>query len=110
MLHNCGPNPSIDKYLRHKPRIYAVDLAYQYSKGDLERIKQAFDHQGIVYFYLEYGTTEQKLADWRHIMETLTPDVIAIPWLQIMPDEDGPEIYRRFLEVSEEYVARMDWR
>jgi len=100
MLHNCGPNPAIDHYLWHEPRIYAVDLAYTYSKGDLERIREAFDHRGIVYFYLEDGTTEEKLRDFQHIMETLTPKVIAIPCLRIPPEEDAKAVYGAFRKVA----------
>lgn len=110
MLHNCGPNPCVGEYLWHEPRIYAADLAYDYSKNDLPAIREAFKGQGIVYFYFESGSIERKLADYERVMEALAPDVVALPWLTCQPADDPELVYRRFLAVSREYAARMNWR
>lgn len=109
MMHNCGPNPCVDQYLSHEPRIYAVDLAYDYSKNDLERLKKAFAGQGVIYF--EFTESHEKnLAEYRRVMETLAPDVAAIPCLTATPQDDVKAIYNAFLEVSKEYARKMNWR
>ncbi len=104
MLHNCGPNPCASEYLSHDPRIYAVDLAYDYSKDDLPALKEAFKGRGIVYFYMGPDP-----AEYRRIMDVLAPDVIAIPCVSVGPDRDVKAIYQEFLKVSKEYAARMNW-
>lgn len=104
-MHNCGPNPCVDEYLWHEPRIYAVDLAYDYSKCDLAAIKKAFAGQGIVYFGMDADP-----AEYRCIMEALVPDVIAIPEITCSPKADVIGLYNAFLEVAKEYAARMNWR
>jgi len=105
MMHNCGPNPCASEYLSHEPRIRGVDLAYDYSKNDLAAFKQAFAGEGLIYFYMDANP-----EDYRHIMEALAPDVIAIPCVTVGPDKDVKGIYNAFLEVSREYAARMNWR
>lgn len=105
MMHNCGPNPCVDEYLWHEPRIYAVDLAYDYSKNDLAAIKKAFKGEGIVYFGMSPDPQE-----YRRIMEALAPDVIAIPEITCSPDDDVAGLYNAFLGVSKEYAARINWR
>jgi len=109
MLHNCGPNPCAAEYLRHEPRIRAVDLAYDYSKNDLEAFKRAFRGEGVIYFEFT-GSPRQNLDEYKRVMETLAPDVIAIPCLTCEPTDDVRAIYRAFLEVSREYAARTNWR
>ena len=109
MLHNCGPNPCIDEYLWHEPRLYACNLSYNYSKGDLEAIKKAFKGEGIVYFLFETGTPQEILAEYKHVADVLAPDVIAIPDLVCSPDDDVAGVYNAFLEVSKNYASRMNW-
>jgi hypothetical protein len=104
-LHNCGPNPCASEYLWHEPRIYAVDLAYDFSKNDLPALREAFRGEGIVYFYMDPNPEE-----YRRIMEALAPDVIAIPCVTVGPDIDVRGLYDQFLKVSREYAARMNWR
>ncbi len=109
MMHNCGPNPCASEYLWHEPRIYAVDLAYDYSKNDLELFKKAFKGEGIIYFEFT-DTWQNNLKEYKRVMETLAPDVIAIPVLSVGPDEDVKAVYNAFLEVSKEYASRMNWK
>lgn len=108
MLHNCGPNPCASEYLWHDPRIYAVDLAYGYSKNDLPAFKKHFKGEGVIYFGFDSGPSG--LADYRHVMEVLAPDVIVIPDIACGPDDDVRGIYQSFLEIAKEYAARMNWR
>lgn len=106
LMHNCGPNPCAGEYLWHEPRIYGVDLAYEYSKNDLEAFKTAFKGEGIIYF--EMGPNE--VEEYRHVMEVLAPDVIAIPSITCGPGSDVKGIYEAWLKVSREYASRMNWR
>jgi hypothetical protein len=108
MMHNCGPNPCAGEYLSHEPRIRAVDLAYDYSKHDLERFKTAFRGEGLIYF--GFDGPDHGLSDYRHVMEVLAPDVICVPCATCGPDEDVRGLYNAFLDISREYAARMDWR
>ncbi len=110
MLHNCGPNPCTSEYLWHDPRIYALDLAYDYSKNDLDLFKKELAREGIIYFYFETGTAEENLIAYKHVMEKLAPDVVAIPWVTCEPNDDVEGIYNAFLEVSREYASRMNWK
>lgn len=105
MLHNCGPNPCAGEYLWHEPRIYAVDLAYDFSKGDLAAFKKAFAGEGVIYFGMAPDP-----AEYRAIMQVLAPDVIAIPEITCSPDDDVAGIYSAFLAVSREYASMINWR
>ena len=109
MMHNCGPNPCVGEYLGHDPRIRAVDLAYAYSRNDLQAFKSAFRGEGVIYFEFT-DTPENNLAEYRRVAEALAPDVIAIPCLTCEPRDDVVGIYDAFLRVSRDYAARIDWR
>ncbi len=109
MMHNCGPNPCVSEYLAHDPPIHAVDLAWDWSKNDLQAFKEHFRQKGVIYFYFETGTWQENLADYRHVMETLAPDVAAVPCVWLTPEHDVADIYWKFREVSDEYAKRMDW-
>jgi hypothetical protein len=109
MLHNCGPNPCVNEYLWHEPRIHAVDLAYRFSKNDMPAFKEAFKGQGVI--YLEFtDAPDVNLREYQRVMEILAPDVIAIPCLTCGPQDDVAGIYNGFLKVSREYAARINWR
>lgn len=109
MMHNCGPNPCVDEYLWHEPRIYAVDLAYDYSKNDLEAFKRAFRQQGVIYFEFT-ETPADNLREYERVMGVLAPDVIAVPCMTCSPEDDVKGIYEAFLKIAREYAARLDWR
>ncbi|MDO8588310.1 MAG: uroporphyrinogen decarboxylase family protein [Armatimonadota bacterium] len=108
MMHNCGPNPCAGEYLSHEPRIRAVDLAYDYSKNDLDAFKKAFAREGLIYF--GFGGPDFGLADYRQVMEVLAPDVICVPCVTCGPDDDVKGIYGAYLEISCEYARRMNWK
>lgn len=115
-LHNCGPNPCVDYYLEHSPNIAGVDLSYQYSKNDLPGFRKPFKGRGIIYLGIGYANHNQALSDYRYIMDSLAPDVIAIP--NFMIDESSiasgecvpGKLYEDLRRLSEEYAARMEWR
>ena len=102
MLHNCGPNPCASEYLCHTPPIKAVDLAYGFSKNDLPALRNAFKGKGIIYLDMPADP-----AEYRHVMDALAPDVIAIPQIVASPDQDVAGLYNAFLEVSREYATRV---
>lgn len=109
MLHNCGPNPCAGEYLWHEPRIYALDLAYDYSKGDLDKFKKELAGEGLIYFEFT-ESMDKNFQEYKKVMETLAPEVIAVPCLTCGPDDDAAAIYNAFLEVSREYARRINWK
>jgi hypothetical protein len=108
-LHNCGPNPCLSGYLRHRPPPRALDLSYQYSQGDLAAIKQVCRHKAIVYLGELPAPVERAIAVYRQIMEQMAPDVIVIPHLTVTVGDDPQAVYGRLREISEEYANRMEW-
>lgn len=106
LLHNCGPNPCVEEYLNHNPNISGINLAYNYSKNDLPKIKKALQGKIVYFFYEEEPWSA--LCNYRHTMEQLAPDVIAIPILSVHDESIDPaELYGKFREVSEEYAHRV---
>jgi len=106
-MHNCGPNPSAHLYLK-QPKLLGVNLAYNYSKDDLVKFRDAFDHKAVIYLILE-NDWQENLKNYRHAMEVLAPKVIAVPCLTVNAGEDVMFVYNKFLEISKEYASRMDW-
>lgn len=115
LLHNCGPNPCVDYYLEHTPNISGVDLAYEYSKNDLPKFKKPFKGRGVVYLGTAFESHEQTIAEYRHMMDSLVPDVIAIPSIlieegAILSGKCNPQrLYEDLRKMSEEYASKMDW-
>lgn len=109
MIHNCGPNPCMEFYLEHNHKIGGADLNFKYSKGDLPKFKKYFKQKGIIYLGMEYSSDEQTLADYRYIIDSLTPDVIAIPSIIINESyiDTGicniGRLYEKLLKMSKEY-------
>lgn len=108
-LHNCGPNPSLEYYLDHDPPITAVDIDHGFSCSDMARFKRAFAGRGIIYLGL-MNSGAAAIAEWRQIMELMTPDVVVIPCVTVSPEDDPPGLYKALLEIAREYAARMNWR
>jgi len=107
LLHNCGPNPCAFDYLKHQPENHGVDLAYTYSKGDLEKLKKAFKGTGVIYFYYE-GKPEDVIREYRETMEALAPDVAAFPVYSLSDPQYEPEmVYEDFYKISREYARRI---
>jgi len=105
LMHNCGPNPCVFEYANQYEGFSGLNLAYQYSSCDLEKIKQAMRGK-IVYF--SYDFPETAIADYQHTMEILAPDVIAIPLVRITDESIDPRAYYGSLRrISEEYAHRV---
>jgi len=122
LLHNCGPHPSIEYYLKHEPRISGLTCdCWDLDEKTLEKIKILFDHKAILYVEMRIDESIDRVAeDYRHLMDVLAPNVIAIPWMWIGPSaslysspshidvcRDTPVIYNKLLEISKEYADRM---
>ena len=108
-LHNCGPNPCLNRYLSHQPAIRSVDLNYEYSKNDLPAIKEAFRNKALVYLGGLPSEPEEAVETFREIMELMSPDVVVIPHAIVPVDKNPHGVYRRMLAIAEEYAKRMDW-
>jgi hypothetical protein len=109
LLHNCGPHPSAGLYLSLGNGITGADIAYRYSKRDFQAIKSMFRRKGLVYLMLEEAMAEENLSAYRHALEELTPDVIAVPCLTVSHNAEVENIYQAFLQIAREYATRMNW-
>lgn len=108
-LHNCGPNPCLEYYLKHTPAPRSIDLTYEYSRNDLPTIKKVCRKRAIIYLIEFPAQPQQALAAFEEIMELMTPDVVVIPVLTVTTEDDPAELYRRMRQIAEEYAKRMDW-
>jgi len=122
LLHNCGPHPSVEYYLKHEPRIWGLTCEYwDLDEKTLEKIKILFDHRAILYVDMRITESiDSVVEDYKHLMKALAPNVIAIPWMRIGPSDsaysslpcidvyrDTPIIYNKLLGTAREYVKRM---
>jgi len=108
-LHNCGPNPCLEGYLEHTPRLRAIDLSLRYSKNDLPSIKRQCRKQALIYMGEFPSKPQEALNTFRSIMELMSPDVVVIPVLNVRIEDNPAELYAAMRTVSEEYARRMDW-
>lgn len=112
-IHNCGPNPCVNVYLEHTPRISGADLNYKYSKNDLPGFRKPFSGRGVIYLGMGYSSLEETVAEYKYIIDSLAPDVIAIPSIFIdekMVDSgkcDVKTLYSELLRMSKEYARRI---
>ncbi len=114
LMHNCGPNPCKNLYLEHNPRLKGLNLAYKYSQGDFPQLRQIFAGWGVFHLMLDNELTpEAMLAAFRHMMETLAPDVIGVPICFVddtWRDEDVTALYWEMRKIGDEYAASMHWQ
>jgi uroporphyrinogen-III decarboxylase len=108
-LHNCGPNPCLEYYLKHTPPPRAIDVTYEYSKNDLPAIKKVCRKRAIIYMIEFPAQPKQTIAAFGEIMALMTPDVVVIPVLTVTTKDEPAELYRRMRQIAEEYAKRMDW-
>jgi len=108
-LHNCGPNPCLECYLKHTPAPRAIDITYQYSRNDLPVIKRVCRKRAIIYMIEFPAQPQRAVAAFEEIMELMTPDVVVIPVLTVATEDAPAELYRRMRQTAQEYAKRMDW-
>ena len=108
-LHNCGPNPCLEEYLRHSPAPRSVDLSHRFSAGDLPRIKRVFRRRAFVYLG-DFNVPARDLPGlYRGLARAMAPEVIVVAQFGVTTRDDPRELHRRLLEVSREYAAAVDW-
>jgi len=113
LMHNCGPNPCMELYLDHNPKLKGLNLSYKYSYKDFSALREIFAGWGIMHIMLDNElTAEAMLASFRYTMETLAPDVIGIPMCFVddtWHDEDVKALYWDMRKIADEYAANMKW-
>jgi hypothetical protein len=114
MLHVCGPQVAKRVYQEHSPRLKGVNLAYEWSKDDLPALREIFAGWGMieVNFDMVGERPEEMLTGYRHVMETLAPDVVAVPVCTVdegWTDREITDFYWDMRRIGEEYAANMRW-
>ena len=122
LLHNCGPHPAVEYYLRDNPKIYGLTCtAWDLDKRTLEKIKVLFDYKAILYVELRMTESiERTVEEYKRVVDALVPNVIAIPWMWMGPStslyplpsyidvyRDTPILYSKLLQISKKYASRM---
>jgi len=114
LLHNCGPHPVADRYLNHTPPINGINCSFRHTLVSLPALRNAFAGRGLIQVMFDNGeTAEEMVAGFRHLMEELAPDVIALPMPQVddsWSDAEITELYYAMREVAVEYAANIRWR
>jgi hypothetical protein len=113
LMHNCGPNPCKHLYRNHEPKLAGLNLAYKYSRDDFPDLREIFAGVGVFdILYDNEFEPEEMLSAFRYTMETLAPDVVAIPCVFVddtWHDDDVVDLYWQMREISDEYAANMNW-
>jgi len=122
LLHNCGPHPAIECYLEHNSRIYGLTCdCWDLDDSTLRKIKVLFDHKAILYVEMRIiNSIDAAINEYKHIVDILAPNVIAIPWMWIGPStslyplpphidvyRDTPILYNELLKITKEYADKM---
>lgn len=114
LLHNCGPNPCAFEYVDHDPPIKAINLFYDYSKGDLEKLAKAFAHKAVLYMnWWSSDKPEKVFKEYRNICEKFAPKSIVIPQYELddsqYSDSEILEVYDELNKISVEYTKSIIW-
>lgn len=123
LLHVCGPHPAVRLYLRGRPFVAGHNCSYRFSHAGFAALKEELGPQreeaGLRRGHLEVMWERgvplgQQLAEFRAVAEAFAPDVVAIPYCQIVPDGGTPAdeitaFYRDMRAVAEQYAARVRW-
>jgi len=122
LLHNCGPHPAIEHYLRKTPKIYGLTCtAWDLDEKTLEKIKVLFNHKAILYVELRItGSIKRTVEEYKRVVDDLVPNVIAIPWMWVGPStslyplpsymdvrRDTPILYSKLLKITKEYADKI---
>ncbi len=124
LLHVCGPNPSARLYMHDDPPTYGVNCSFRYSRGDLTTLKDEvgrkaedrLGRRGHLEVMFERGVPLQEMVDgFRELAETLAPDVLALPYCQVLTDGSvtDDEIIRfsaAMRAIGEDYAGKMRWQ
>ncbi len=113
-IHNCGPHPSIDLYLDHRPPLNGLNCSFRYTRAELPQIKRAFKGRGIVEFMFDNQETPAEIIQgYEQIADGLAPEVVGIPivWLtDSWSDREIRELYHGLLDIAERYAREIHWQ
>ncbi len=123
LLHICGPNPSAGLYMHDAPRIHGHNCSFHYSRGDFARLREELGlkaqerlgRRGHLEIMFERGVPLAAMVEgFREMAAAFAPDVLALPYCQIVPDGSvGDDDIRAFCavmrEIAQEYAAAMRW-
>ena len=112
-LHNCGPQPCREMFVRHKHPVKYLNCSYQYTRKDFPALRSVFAGWGLVEPMFDMGERpEAMLAGYREMMEALAPDTLAIPICLVdhtWSDDDIRGLYHDMRKISEEYARAIRW-
>ena len=112
-LHNCGPHPCREMYVRHQNPLKYLNCSYRYSHKEYPALKQLFAGWGVIESSFDQNeSAEEMLAGYREMMESLAPDTIAIPICvlnETWRDDDITGLYHEMRKISEEYASAIHW-
>ncbi len=71
LLHNCGPHPAVECYLRNNPKVYGLTcIAWDLDKRTLEKIKVLFDYKAILYVELRITESiERTVEEYKRVVD-----------------------------------------
>jgi uroporphyrinogen-III decarboxylase len=115
MLHVCGPQVAKRTYMDHVPRLKGLNCAYHWTRDEFSELREIFAGWGMleVNFDMVGEGPDEMLAGFRHMMECLAPDVIAVPVCtvdEMWTDADITAFYWDMRKIAREYAANMRWR
>jgi hypothetical protein len=112
-LHNCGPHPCREMYVRHQHPVKYLNCSHHYSHKDYPALRSVFSGWGVIEPMFDMGErAEEMLAGYREMMEALAPDTLAIPICIVdntWSDDDITGLYHEMRKTSEEYARAMRW-
>jgi hypothetical protein len=113
-LHNCGPNPSLHRYLDHEPERFGLNCSYRYSRDDFAKLSEAFRGRGIVEVNFDNGENpEEIIRGFEEMADCFAPDTIGMPILFLdhtWSNKDIRGIYTDLRKISERYARDMHWK
>jgi hypothetical protein len=112
-LHNCGPHPCRELYLRLQNPVKYLSCSHHYTHKEYPALKQIFAGWGVIEPMFDLNeSAEEMLVGYREMMENLAPDTLAIPTCLLdntWSDDDITGLYHEMRKISEEYAGAMRW-
>lgn len=124
LLHVCGPNHSAHLYMHDDPPTYGLNCSFRYSYENFPMLREELGptaeaklgRRGHLEVMWERGVPlNEMVRGFRDLVDQLAPDVVAIPYCQVLTDgsvtnEEITEFYWSMRAISEDYAKRMRWR
>ncbi len=124
LLHICGPNPSARLYMHDDPPIYGVNCSFRYSRDDFATLKEELGRKaedrlgrrGHLEVMFERGVPlDVMVKGFRELAETMAPDVVALPYCQILTDGSVSEgditsFCKAMRTIAQDYAGAMRWQ